>query len=801
MINQICITDARGPKFYTHADFPLSIGSHPGADIQVSSLTQVKSAASLFIIVNRVYIEPQSSDIKVLLNDDQVKGQKEIQHDDFIQIEDTTFHCERIGDTLSISLYDDQAHVALKEDEAAEHGELIEPITLPQKTDVSSSDKNLVRILTFTGLLFFGLLGLVLAYILTAKSLLIEIEPKPDTVALSGKILPIHVQGRYLVQPGKYNLEVTKEGYYPLIREISVTKSQSQIQSYSLKKKPGYLKITSTPVQDVEIILNEKRLGTTPLEEVELDAGSYPLQAFANRYQEYSTQVVIEGKEVKQELSIELIPNWSEVSINSKPEGAEVWLNGSNKGLTPLVLDLLADRYSLELLHEDYVPYITEFSVIANEALNLPIAELFTKASHLVVTSSPPKAIVSIGTEEKGITPLTIKLNPNTEHTLTLSKSGFRANQHKVLLKPGEQQSLTTTLEAILGTVIINVDPIDSEVFVNGNFSGKGQVKLSLPSTPHRLEIRKSGFEVFEKMISPTPASPQTLDVVLNRITSTTSINQPSSVRTSQGHELRLIVGGNFTSGTIRREQGRRSNETLHKVELQRPFYISTAEVTNAQFAAFQAIHNSGSFKGNDLSLPSLPVANVSWEDAANYCNWLSDKDGLDKVYEERNGVLIAKDPIPSGYRLPTESEWEWVARIQNDGSTIKYEWGNEFPPKQVIGNYADASAADILEAIIPNYDDGYTVASPIGSFSPNRFGIFDLGSNVAEWVHDYHSIYPSLSDEVFTDPVGPVNGEKHIIRGGSWKRGDLSSTRLSYRDRDNKKRIDVGFRLAKYID
>ena len=138
---------------------------------------------------------------------------------------------------------------------------------------------------------------------------------------------------------------------------------------------------------------------------------------------------------------------------------------------------------------------------------------------------------------------------------------------------------------------------------------------------------------------------------------------------------------------------------------------------------------------------------------------------------------------------------------MQNDGSTQRYSWGNTFPPIQVTGNYADKSASGILDIVIDGYDDGFATAAPVSSFSANQFGIFDLGGNVAEWCHDYHSIYPSLSDEVFYDPVGPASGSNHVIRGASWKRGDISSTRLSYRDRDDKKRIDVGFRIAKYID
>ncbi len=801
MIKQVCITDAGGPRFYTHADFPLAIGSHPGADIHITSDNLVTTTAFLIIIVNRTYIELEDKTAKITINNEQVVGQQEIQHNDILQIEGSTFHCEHIGDTFSISLYDDQAHLVTNNHDTASHGELIEPISLSSTATAAQTNKKITRLLSILGLLVFAILALVIAYVFTAKTLLIEVEPTPDGIALSGKIWPFKVKGRYLVQPGNYLLEVIKSGYYPIQKEIKVSKFQSQSLSFTLQKKPGYLNISSVPKNGVQILINDKEHGVTPIEKLELAAGTYSLQAYAKRYQPYSTQLVIEGKEQSQNINIELLPNWAEVSINSKPADAEVWLNGINKGVTPLTLDLLAGNYNVELRHTDYLPYTKEFLVIANEPLTLPLVELFRNPSHLVITSMPSKAIVSIAGIEQGITPLTVQLNPNIEHVLTLTKPGYRATQQTVTLKPGEQQTLSAKLEAILGTVMLNVDPQDSEVFINGKFVGSGTLKLSLPSNTQRLEIRKSGFEVYEKMITPIADSPQVINVILNRITSATNIDKPSLIRTSQGQELKLIFGGKFSMGASRREQGRRSNETLHTVELQRPFYIGTTEVTNAQFAIFRATHSSGTYKRNDLSGPNLPVANVNWEDAARYCNWLSEKDGLEKVYQEQNGELKAVHPVPSGYRLPTESEWEWVARMQSNGNTQRYGWGNTFPPIQVTGNYADKSASGILDIVIDGYDDGFATAAPIGSYRANYFGIFDLGGNVAEWCHDYHSIYPSLSDEVFIDPVGPASGSNHVIRGASWKRGDISSTRLSYRDRDDKKRIDVGFRIAKYID
>ena len=801
MIEQVCIADRKGPRFYTHANFPLSIGPHANADIEISDEQGNSEPAFLIVIVNRAYIDTENSKLEIRLNNEVVNGQNEIQHDDILEIEDIAFHCEHIGNTLSISLYDDDSHLVSRNEAIASDGELIEPIIIPEKIIQNKPRRRFKGLLAFFGVLLFGLLAVVLGYILTAKTLLIEIEPTPDRIALHGKIWPIKIRGRYLVQPGNYSIQVDKSGYRSLKQDIKVSKYQSQTLSFTLEKKPGYLTISSQAEAQVEVTIDGKKYGNTPINALELEAGTYALTANAQRYQPYTTQLVIEGKELQQQLEIELLPDWLELVISSDPTGAEIWLNGESKGLTPQTFHLDSGQYSLDLRHPDYLPYIKDFFVDANQPFEFPIAELFTSPSHLVITSTPTKAIVSVAGEEQGITPFTMRLNPNIEHTITLSKPGFRPNQQTVSLKPGEQQNISTILEAILGTVIINVEPDDAEVFVNGKYSGSGNVKLSLPSASQRLEIRKSGYQVYEKMISPEPNAPKVLDISLSRITSSSNVSKPNSIRTSEGQELKLIFGGKFSMGAPRREQGRRSNETLHTVELVRPFYLSVHEVTNQQYLAFNNTHNSGSFRSHNLSNDNFPVANVSWQDAAEYCNWLSEKDGLEKVYREVNGTLVAKNPIPTGYRLVTESEWEWVARIQSSNSVSRYEWGDNFPPTKVTGNYADQSAAEFIDPVIADYNDGHIVASPVGSFAANYYGIHDMGGNVAEWCHDYHSIYPSLSDEIFIDPVGPTSGNKHVIRGASWMRGDLSSTRLSYRDRDNTKRIDVGFRIAKYID
>ena len=129
----------------------------------------------------------------------------------------------------------------------------------------------------------------------------------------------------------------------------------------------------------------------------------------------------------------------------------------------------------------------------------------------------------------------------------------------------------------------------------------------------------------------------------------------------------------------------------------------------------------------------------------------------------------------------------------------LKFPWGNEMPVKDNSGNYADESSKVFLNQYIPNFDDTYSTLAPVGRFEANQIGLFDLGGNAKEWVHDYYSIgYLSSSPEM--DPTGPTFGNNHVIRGSSWKSSSLTELRLSYRDVLAGSDDDVGFRVARWL-
>ena len=142
---------------------------------------------------------------------------------------------------------------------------------------------------------------------------------------------------------------------------------------------------------------------------------------------------------------------------------------------------------------------------------------------------------------------------------------------------------------------------------------------------------------------------------------------------------------------------------------------------------------------------------------------------------------------------------WAWSARHVEEAETpLRYAWGEKLPPPDRHGNYADRSASHLVARIVFDYNDNHIVSAPVGTFPANAKGIHDLGGNVAEWVHDYYAI-PSGAE--LLNPLGPREGEYHVIRGASWQKGTVSDMRLSFRDYGTEGRHDLGFRIARFAE
>lgn len=642
-----------------------------------------------------------------------------------------------------------------------------------------------------------ALVAVVLWFIFTATSISVRTDPVAADVDVTGVIPAVRFSDRVLLRPGDYSISARLAGYAPASVKVKVTDAPNQQFSLKLARLPGRLRI-AVP-SGARVTADGKELGNAP-GEFELTAGRHSLAIAADRYQPFTGDVDIEGMGKAQTYTPKLVPAWADVKVSSEPAGAQLLVNGEPQGVTPLTAQILAGNHPIELRLEGYKPWTTDVQVKANEPLTLGPIKLGLPDGRLAVRSEPAGASVSIAGVYRGQTPLTLELRPDIPQSLVITRPGYTAATHQISMSPGESRALVVPLAGIFGEIAVRAQPADAQVYVDGKASGAANQTLRLVSTTHDIEIRKAGFVDFKTSVTPRPGVQQVVEATLLTAEQTRLAATPRSVRSKSDQQLKLMPIGRFTMGSPRREPGRRANEAQRDIELKRPFYLSVNEITNSQFRRFRPEHRAGIVGQHTLDLDNQPAVGVTWADAVMYCNWLSQQEGLPPAYEKKGETFAAVNPMTTGYRLPTDAEWEWAARYENGSKFRRYPWGDSLPVPPRAGNYADVTARLILQDVIPDYDDGFAASAPAGKFTPNPLGLNDLGGNVAEWVHDYYTVSGDTG-AVAIDPIGPADGKQHVIRGSSWKHASVTDLRLSSRDFGDSARNDVGFRIARYAE
>jgi len=238
----------------------------------------------------------------------------------------------------------------------------------------------------------------------------------------------------------------------------------------------------------------------------------------------------------------------------------------------------------------------------------------------------------------------------------------------------------------------------------------------------------------------------------------------PKEITNSIGMKLVLIPKGTFMMGSPETEKGRQENETQHEVTISKDYYLGVYEVTQAQYETVMGknpSHFQGAIVGNENA--DLPVENVSWDDAVEFCKKLSD------LPEEKKAGRV--------YRLPTEAQWENACRA---GSKTAYLFDDE-------------------EGLLPEYGwfsrNSSRRTHTVGLLEPNAWGLYDMHGNVWECCSDRYGDYPKGA---VSDPSAPKVGSIRVFRGGSWRfeaAGCRSAAR--YGSAPSDRGDGLGFRVA----
>ena len=473
----------------------------------------------------------------------------------------------------------------------------------------------------------------------------------------------------------------------------------------------------------------------------------------------------------------------SELVVISSPPGAQVLLNGSRIGSTPLsVLNLEINRdLQLEIVKEGYRPFRKDVRFKEGERIEIDVGEMEKRVGAVQFTvrmesaNPPPLQELSLIVDGKSL-PVSHQGElaiSKGNHAVVVQHTDYYPAEATVMVGDRSSQELELVLTPRPVRVYPVLDPaVPARFLVDGKdipLTEEGFLALPADRPVEIQAVLRNHLSVYQTF-SEEPNREIEWRVPLRPIPGP-EFGQVYTVPYLI-MELAWVDSGEFTLGSPTREFRRTPNEDRPtRVRISRGLWISRHEVSQLSYERLMR-SNPSQFRGEDL-----PVDSVSWDDADEFCRRLTE-------FEREGGRL------PEGYvyRLPTEAEWEFAARA---GTSSAFSFGDRADSSD--GNFH--GSYDPPEVAGKSADDRYGTL-PVGSFPANAFGLYDVHGNVAEWTLDrYWDRHPGGS---VTDPVNKSQGRGRTLRGGSWE-DSADRVRSAAREGvpNSATRNSIGFRIV----
>jgi hypothetical protein len=403
------IRDVEGERRIEAERLPLRVGTGSDCDLRLPG-PGGGPVMMLDVLDDAPFVQPVGRDASMAINGEPLTASRRLQDGDELRYFGSRIlvQLEPARLTLEVRL-EDSAYVT-KPPELGDAGEqpaeeTIAPTAfqraaeMPQATADKTGQGNLRWIIGAAMMLL-----IIVSFLLfTSKSVKFEVTPgEPDSFSVSGGWFRMPLGDRVLLRKGSYTVQVSQQGYFDVTQNFEVGDEQNIIIDIEMRKLPGHVTVVTNPPTDAVVAINESEVGPAPFGPIELLPGEHSVSVRAERFLPYNGVVNIPGLGRHEQLSVQLVPRWASVEINSDPTGARIFAGEEQVGETPATIELMEGSHQISVVRDGFSAWDGTVVAEPNTEQALPLIRLQPANAKLLVSSIPRGANVTVNGRYRG---------------------------------------------------------------------------------------------------------------------------------------------------------------------------------------------------------------------------------------------------------------------------------------------------------------------------------------------------------------------------------------------------------------